>query len=311
MNGVCRLVLARYGCGAEPFARIDGALPTDLQYTGQRRETGLGDIYDYKARFYSPKLGRFLSADTLVPGVGSQALNRYMYVNANPIRYNDPTGHALGGPQFDPGVGGLEPPPPPPPIDIVEEAAKLAVWVSKYVPVSLTLRATKKFDLSGAQNFYPNFWQRNFLEFHTEVGSAAFVDTTLYPGRPIEWNVSNGDINFSTTSGMKVVLNLKEGNIAYTTPKEPVPQKPDSFTYQKVTVKPEFGSLTVTVNNRLGRVVESTPYIKVQAIADVNVHTCVYHGSGPTGVILAAAGVWSVPEITIPTLIRLGTAPAW
>ena len=72
---------------------FSGILPTDLQYTGQRREAGLG-IYDYKARFFSPRLGRFLSADTLVPGVGSQEQNRYMYVEGSPIRYDDPTGHA-------------------------------------------------------------------------------------------------------------------------------------------------------------------------------------------------------------------------
>ena len=51
-------------------------------------------IYDYGARFYSPKLGRFLSADTIVPNAHNpQDLNRFSYVRNNPIRYNDPTGH--------------------------------------------------------------------------------------------------------------------------------------------------------------------------------------------------------------------------
>ena len=45
---------------------------------------GLG-IYDYGARFYSPKLGRFLSADTIVPNVHNpQDLNRFSYVRNNP-----------------------------------------------------------------------------------------------------------------------------------------------------------------------------------------------------------------------------------
>jgi RHS repeat-associated protein len=35
-------------------------------FTGQREMTGLG-IYHYGARFYSPKLGRFISPDTDVP----------------------------------------------------------------------------------------------------------------------------------------------------------------------------------------------------------------------------------------------------
>ena len=59
---------------------------------------GLG-IYHYQARFYSPKLGRFLSADTIVPGAANpQAYNRYSYVLNNPIRYNDPTGHVCSDP---------------------------------------------------------------------------------------------------------------------------------------------------------------------------------------------------------------------
>ena|GEM_PF-4633986 len=55
---------------------------------------GLG-IYHYGARFYSPKIGRFLSPDTIVPSYANpQSLNRYSYVTNNPLIYIDPTGHA-------------------------------------------------------------------------------------------------------------------------------------------------------------------------------------------------------------------------
>jgi len=71
----------------------------------------------YNARYYDPNLGRFLSADTIVPGSSAltvapldsvasaswrqrsggpanpQELNRYSYVNNNPLRYTDPSGH--------------------------------------------------------------------------------------------------------------------------------------------------------------------------------------------------------------------------
>ena len=40
-------------------------MPTDFGYTGQRAD-GFG-LMDYNARFYSPHLGRFVSADTVVP----------------------------------------------------------------------------------------------------------------------------------------------------------------------------------------------------------------------------------------------------
>ncbi len=52
-------------------------------------------LYYYGARWYDPALGRFVQADTIVPEAsqGSQAWDRYAYVNNNPLRYTDPTGH--------------------------------------------------------------------------------------------------------------------------------------------------------------------------------------------------------------------------
>ena len=46
------------------------------------------------ARWYDALTGRWLSADTIVPGAGNpQSLNRYTYVNNNPLAYIDPSGH--------------------------------------------------------------------------------------------------------------------------------------------------------------------------------------------------------------------------
>jgi RHS repeat-associated protein len=70
-----------------------GSMPTDYKFTGQRQESGFG-LYDYGARYYDPLLGRFVSADSVVPGAGNpQAFNRYSYVNNNPLKYVDPSGH--------------------------------------------------------------------------------------------------------------------------------------------------------------------------------------------------------------------------
>ncbi len=49
-----------------------GGSPTDRQYTVQRREATLG-FYDYVARQYDPALGRFLQADSIIPGAASGA----------------------------------------------------------------------------------------------------------------------------------------------------------------------------------------------------------------------------------------------
>jgi len=63
------------------------------KYTGKERDSSTGLMY-YEARYYDPKLGRFISADTIIPNFRDpQDLNRYSYVNNNPLRYTDPSGH--------------------------------------------------------------------------------------------------------------------------------------------------------------------------------------------------------------------------
>jgi RHS repeat-associated protein len=71
-----------------------GSLGTDYKFTGQRSETSLG-IYFFQSRWFDPSLGRFLSPDSIIPTQtqGTQAWDRYAFVNNNPVRYNDPTGH--------------------------------------------------------------------------------------------------------------------------------------------------------------------------------------------------------------------------
>jgi len=72
-----------------------GAAPTDRRYTGQREEASLG-LYFYNARWYDPALGRFIQADTIVPGAGNpQAWDRYAYTSNNPVKYIDPSGHSV------------------------------------------------------------------------------------------------------------------------------------------------------------------------------------------------------------------------
>ncbi len=71
-------------------------MPTDFTFTGQRAGPAnyVGSLMDYVARAYSPALGRFVSADTIVPGAGNpQAFNRYMYVRGSPLGRIDPSGH--------------------------------------------------------------------------------------------------------------------------------------------------------------------------------------------------------------------------
>ncbi len=70
-----------------------GTADVAYKYTGKERDGSTG-LYFYEARYYDGALGRFISADTIVPDpLNPQALNRYAYAANNPILYNDPSGH--------------------------------------------------------------------------------------------------------------------------------------------------------------------------------------------------------------------------
>lgn len=74
----------------EPFGavnRIGTASQNSYTFTG-REDDGSG-LYYYRARYYHPRLQRFISEDPL--GIGG-GLNLYKYVRNNPLRLTDPTG---------------------------------------------------------------------------------------------------------------------------------------------------------------------------------------------------------------------------
>ncbi|MCP4529089.1 MAG: RHS repeat-associated core domain-containing protein [Aestuariibacter sp.] len=105
-----------YPYGEERWSASGGTLTTDYGFTGQRRERGIG-LYDYNARFYDPALGRFVSADTIVPSPGNpQSLNRYSYARNSPLNRIDPSGHQDEPPSgcTTPGSNGCYGPLPPP-----------------------------------------------------------------------------------------------------------------------------------------------------------------------------------------------------
>jgi RHS repeat-associated protein len=74
---------------------IGEASENPFQFTGREKdETGL---YYYRARYYSPEMGRFISEDPIgLPG----GMNFYLYTINSPVNLNDPFGLLeLGGPK--------------------------------------------------------------------------------------------------------------------------------------------------------------------------------------------------------------------
>jgi len=66
----------------------------DRGYTGHEHLFGF-DLINMNGRIYDPIIGRFLSPDPYVQGVGTQGFNRYSYARNNPLKYTDPTGEFL------------------------------------------------------------------------------------------------------------------------------------------------------------------------------------------------------------------------
>jgi RHS repeat-associated protein len=78
-----------------PYGRpIGPAVPNEPGYTGKFEEPDLG-IQDFGARWYDPRIGRFLAIDPVgFDPQNPQSFNRYAYANNNPYRYVDPNGES-------------------------------------------------------------------------------------------------------------------------------------------------------------------------------------------------------------------------
>ena len=63
-------------------------------YTGRELDAETG-LYYYRARYYDPQLGRFISEDPI--GFSAGDTNLYRYVNNSPTNWTDPTGTTISG----------------------------------------------------------------------------------------------------------------------------------------------------------------------------------------------------------------------
>jgi RHS repeat-associated protein len=74
--------------GYLPYGK-SASVPGTFGYTAQRFDPETNGLYYYRARHYSPAWGRFLQADPIGYGGGS---NLYAYVNNDPLNLLDPMG---------------------------------------------------------------------------------------------------------------------------------------------------------------------------------------------------------------------------
>lgn len=104
-----------------PLTASTGSLVNPFQYTARESDTETG-LYYYRARYYDPNVGRFLSED---PSRPDEAIDFYAYVSNNPTNFADPRG--LYG--TDPAV----PKPLPPRIDKFMNCMDKCTGKSQYV----------------------------------------------------------------------------------------------------------------------------------------------------------------------------------
>ncbi len=65
-----------------------GTLANPFQFTGRDSDPETS-LYYYRARYYAPQIGRFISEDPTQFGGGN---NFFVYARNNPVRFNDPSG---------------------------------------------------------------------------------------------------------------------------------------------------------------------------------------------------------------------------
>ena len=72
----------------DSYGNSTGRASTRYDYTGRERDSLTGLLH-YRARWYDPQLGRFISEDPIGLAGG---INSFAYVRNNPARFSDPSG---------------------------------------------------------------------------------------------------------------------------------------------------------------------------------------------------------------------------
>jgi RHS repeat-associated protein len=97
----------------DSFGNLTTPPATGNPYTYTSREyDGETGLYFYRARYYDPKVGRFLTEDPI--GFDGGDVNFYVYVAGNPVNFVDPSGNEIAPPLMPPISPPITPPISPP-----------------------------------------------------------------------------------------------------------------------------------------------------------------------------------------------------
>lgn len=91
-NGAILETIDYYPFGSTRLDTQSSYWANDYKYTGKELDSDTG-LYYYGARYYDASLGRFISVDPWGGDITDpQSLNKYSYVQNNPLKYVDPEG---------------------------------------------------------------------------------------------------------------------------------------------------------------------------------------------------------------------------
>jgi RHS repeat-associated protein len=153
-------------------------------------------IYDYNARFYDATIGRFLSADTIVPDASDpQGYNRFSYVENRPTVFRDPSGH----------------------IKVCDEKCEEDLEKQEPIWEKLPVASPKAVQLYGATNFAKNRGRQKGYNTFAQGGHSG-IDFVADPGTPVRAGVSGKVIKSCSKCFFdpgQVVIQVKDKQILY------------------------------------------------------------------------------------------------
>ena len=80
----------------EAFGKLlnkEGNTTNNYLFSGEQQDSETKQYY-LRARYYAPNIGRFTQMDTYEGSIADPiSLHKYLYANANPVNYTDPSGH--------------------------------------------------------------------------------------------------------------------------------------------------------------------------------------------------------------------------
>ncbi|MBI2867252.1 MAG: hypothetical protein HYX97_02815 [Chloroflexi bacterium] len=195
-----------------------GTLGTDRKFTGQRLDSG--GLYFYGARYYDAAIGRFVSADDVVPDYRDpQSLNRYSYTVNNPLRYTDPTGRhhrdaEVAGAQFV--------------IATLPSSAVPEVWVRMANIIN-----DNNFEHQMEQKFGGTLAE---LDRHTSVSTLDQGTVIVVSSEQTAIQVSNPQASATKRDPIRTTMTFDNGephNVSVDVTKSQVPPGADAFTISR------------------------------------------------------------------------------